>query len=100
MRPTGTSQDIVLPVNVDSEDQELAKLCVRETLKEYLNRTLFIRNHSKISQLFLYYGSKRRGQPVSKCRISEWLKLVIKDVYARHRLPSPKCQGHDTMGQL
>ena len=72
---------------------------MRETLKEYLNHTLFIRKSSKVSQLFLYYGSKSRGQPASKCRISEWLKLVIKDAYACHGLPSPKCQGHDSRRQ-
>ena len=59
---------IVLPSLMDEKDLQLRKLCVRTALKDYTNATLMWRaaSDSPDSQLFLCYGSKEKGQPVSK----------------------------------
>ena len=91
---------IVLPGMAGEDDPDLRKLCVRKALLDYSNATLQFRGGSGASQLFLCYGKAKRGQPVSKVRISEWLKMVVKDAYARLGLPPPtRVKGHDTRKQ-
>ena len=72
--------DIVLSALAGEKDPELRKLCVRDTLRAYVNATQPFRG--AFQQLLLCFGKKVREEPVSKQRISTWLKKVIKDCYA------------------
>ena len=74
------NRPIAFPALAGEKDPELKKLCVRDTLRAYVNATQPFRGTSQ--QLLLCFGKKVRGEPVSKQRISTWLKEVIKDCYA------------------
>ena len=89
------NQPMELPAMHRDADQELRKLCVRSSLNAYWRATKVHRAGTGASQLFLCYGKKALGQPVSKQRISQWLKEVIQDCYTRRGLPPPKgVKGH------
>ena len=89
------NQPIYLPAMREDADPELRKLCVRTCLNAYLKATQNARAVSGVAQLFLCYGKQKLGQPVSKQRISSWMKEVIADCYERTNLPPPSgVQGH------
>ena len=81
-------------------DANLRKLCVRATLNAYLNATKVLRASTGSTQLFLCYGGTKPGSPVSKRRISAWLKAVVLDAYQRRNLPPPQgVKGHQVRSQ-
>lgn len=89
------NQPIELPAMAQEADGELRKLCVKATLTAYMNATKVVRAATGASQLFLCYGKQKQGQPVSKQRISAWLKFVVADCYQRTGLPPPEgVKGH------
>ena len=74
---------------------ELRKLCVRQSLLAYVNRTKVLRAATESDQLFLGYGSDKKGQPITVQRVSSWLKELIKDCYRLMGLPPPgTVRGH------
>ena len=92
------NRPIAFPALAGEKDPELRKLCVRDTLRAYVNATQPFRGTSQ--QLLLCFGKKVRGEPVSKQRISTWLKEVIKDCYALKGLAQPDhVKGHDVRKQ-
>ena len=94
------NQPIELPAMHRDADPELRKLCVRASLNAYWRATKIHRAGTGATQLFLCYGKKVLGQPVSKQRISQWLKEVIQDCYAKRGLPPPKgVKGHQVRKQ-
>jgi hypothetical protein len=86
------------PVNIASSYQEadagLQKLCVWSSLKAYLKATKRQRAATRADQLFVAYGNKTLGQPVTVKRVSAWLRELIQDCYERLDLPPPACSGH------
>ena len=92
------NQAIELPAMHTEEDSELRKFCLRRQLRVYLNRTASFRTPQ--GQLFLCYGGSRKGKPVSKIRISQWLKELINDCYERHSKAQPLgVKGHQVRKQ-
>ena len=82
------------------KDQALFTLCVRLALNAYLKATQYVRKKQKHTQLFLCFGGNKRGEPVSKTRISEWLKMVVAESYVRLGLSPPKgVKGHQVRKQ-
>ena len=82
------------------EDHALHKVCVRRTLNAYLAATRHLRKKHKSTQLFLSYGGRDKGKPVSKKQISQWLKMVVQECYARKGLGPPLgVQGHQVQKQ-
>ena len=93
------SQAIEVPAMHHEQDQKLRSLCVRRALKYYLERTRAIRLADSC-QLFVAYGRSIRGQPISKIRISQWLKLLIVKTYKDLELPEPQgVKGHQVRKQ-
>ena len=93
-----SNMPVAFPAMAEERDPELRKLCVRDSLRAYVNATKPFRGTAQ--QLLLCYGKKVRGQPVSKQRISTWLKDVIKDCYALRGLAAPEhVKGHDVRKQ-
>jgi len=94
------TQPLELPAMHEETDVELRKLCVRATLNAYLNATQAMRTSTDSKQLFLCYGSYKKGAPVSKQRISSWLKEVVRDAYKLSGLPPPQgVKGHQVRSQ-
>ena len=86
---------IVVPASFNHDDRELRKLCVRSSLLAYVNSTKHMRPAAKSDQLFLAYGGKTKGQPISVQRISNWLCELIEDCYKLMGLPPPgSVKGH------
>ena len=62
----------------------------------YINRTKTVRALKGTRQLFLCYGKSVQGDPVSKKRISSWLKEGVQECYRLAGLPPPvRVRGHD-----
>ena len=92
--------EIALPSMLEDDDVNLRKLCVRRALLEYTNATQQFRDGSKASQLFRCYGSERKGEPVSKKRVSQWLVETITHAYELQKLPLPGLvKGHQVRKQ-
>ena len=90
------SRAIVLPCTSTHSDRELRKLCVRSTVQAYVTKTKVHRSQSKSDQFFLCYGKNKIGEPVSKQRLSGWLKELILDAYKRQGLAPPgSVKGHE-----
>ena len=97
--PFHASQPICLPALHDEKDPDLRLLCVRRALKRYVNSSAAYRKPDA-QQLFVCYGGKTRGDPVSKSRISSWLVELITWVYTHQGLPVPQgIKGHQTRKQ-
>ena len=97
--PFHASQPICLPAMHDEKDSDLRLLCVRRALKRYVNSSASYRK-ARAQQLFVCYGGKSRGNPVSKYRISSWLVELIAWVYTHQNLPVPQgIKGHQTRKQ-
>ena len=95
------NQLLELPAMHEDADPSLKALCVRRTLNAYVKATSKLRKaRGGVNQLFLCYGIQKRGLPVSKTRISEWLKLVIADCYRKMQLDEPQgVKGHQVRKQ-
>ena len=79
--PWHASRPIEFPAMRQEDGPELQSLCVHRALKQYLKATQVHRAASGTNQLFVCYGRGQIGQPVSKIRISEWLKLAVRLAY-------------------
>ncbi|KAK0136689.1 hypothetical protein N1851_027136 [Merluccius polli] len=62
------------------------QLCPVRALREYVGATALFR---KSDQLFVCYGGCRKGQPLSKQRLSKWIVEVIVHAYTSQGLPAP-----------
>ncbi len=83
-----------------SKDQGLRLLCVRRALKYYLERSRKHRKDDGSIQLFIAYGKKDLGKPISKQRLSRWLVETIQYTYTVQNLPVPHgIKGHQTRKQ-
>ena len=96
-----SNRPICLPSLESETDPGLRLLCVRRAIKFYL---MYLRNHgfrkSGHTQLFLTYGGTDKGHPVSKIRISEWLKMTIHLAYQGAGLDTPVgVKGHQLRKQ-
>ena len=94
------NQPIAFPALRQRDNRELAKLCVRTTINEYVKRTKMVRAGARASsQLLVCYGGKQRGHPVSVQRLSKWLKLAVELSYEQAHLPLPSVKGHQVRKQ-
>ena len=97
--PFHVSQPLELPALQSETDPQLRLLCVRRALKYYIERARRYRAPS-VSQLFVAYGGPKRGQAVTKRRISAWLVELIQVVYESQGLPAPQgVRAHQTRAQ-
>ena len=65
----------------------LHTLCPVRALRAYVDRTQQLRHDH--TQLFICYGAKKLGHPVSKQRLSHWVVDTIAQAYAESGLPVP-----------
>ena len=65
----------------------LVNLCPIRALRTYVTRTQSLRHTH--SQLFVCYGGVKRGNPVSKQRLSHWMVDTIAQAYDSQSLPVP-----------
>ena len=65
----------------------LGNLCPIRALRTYVTRTQSLRQTH--SQLFVCYGGVKRGNPVSKQRLSHWVVDAIAQAYDSQSLPVP-----------
>ena len=90
------SLPIFVPSMRDTTDGALCKLCVRRALSVYVRRSGDYRQDGT-SQLFITYGGRVQGKPISKQQLSNWLVECIKFAYERHNLPIPEgVKDHQT----
>jgi len=90
------SRPIHVPAMRNPRDGALRKLCVRRALNEYVRRSGTYRLDGA-TQLFVAYGGRVKGKPISKQRLSNWLVECIKFTYEKHILPVPDgVKGHQT----
>lgn len=76
---------------------DLTTLCPVRVLREYINRTQRLRQAH--TQLFVCYGEKLLGLPVSKQRLSHWLVDTISQAYSEQGFPVPEgLVAHSTRG--
>ena len=87
---------IHLPAIPDDADAELRKLCVATCIDAYVSATKPLRETTSATQLLVCYGKTKQGQPVSKQRVSTWLKEVVTVCYQLQGQPLPHVKGHDT----
>ena len=93
------STPIELPALHDEDDGSLRLLCVRRALKYYVERVRAYRQPGE-TQLFVCYGSEKKGRGVSKQRISKWLVECIGSAYESvGEAPPAGVKGHQTRGQ-
>ena len=98
--PFHASQPIRVPSMHASTDPGLRLLCVRRALKYYLERSRALRKDDQSIQLFIAYGKKDLGKPISKQRLSRWLVETIQYAYTVQNLPVPQgIKGHQTRKQ-
>ncbi len=78
------------------EDQELNLLCPIRALKIYLERSALFRQSD---QLFVCFGNRTEGRPVTKQRLSRWIVDAITLPYSSLGLHcSIGVQAHSTRG--
>ena len=92
------NQDIVLPTFFPAPttplETTLHALDVRRALAFYKNRTEAVR---KSERLFICYGGRNQGNPVSAQRLSNWLVQCITLAYQVAKLEPPTVvKGHST----
>ncbi len=88
-RPGHLGNDIVIP----SFCKKNKLLCPKRALQYYLSASGF-GDHK--DHLFVAFGGRQKGSPVSKRTISGWLVKLIKLAYATKREPVPKIKAHST----
>ena len=59
-----------------------------QTHPEYLQRTSDVRHPGSIL-LFIAYGGRDKGKPISKQRLSKWLVECLRYTYDKNDLPTP-----------
>ena len=74
------------PSSLQQATELSEKLCPVRALREYVGATALFR---KSDQLFVCYGGCRKGQPLSKQRLSKWIVEVIVHAYTSQGLPAP-----------
>ncbi|KAL0204548.1 hypothetical protein M9458_002566, partial [Cirrhinus mrigala] len=78
------------------EDQELNLLCLVRALRTYIERSASFRQSE---QLFVCFGGRNKGHPVTKQRLSRWIVDAIRLAYSSLGLQCPigVC-AHSTRG--
>ena len=77
--------------------EDLSTLCPVRALRSYVDRTRALRGTGM--QLFVCYGGKRLGLPLSKQRLSHWLVDTISAAYVDLGQPVPgNVVAHSTRG--
>ena len=74
------------PPFTSEEDKRLNLLCPVRALRMYVDRTAAIRSSS---QLFVSWGPRTRGKPITKVRLSQWLVEAISLAYTSKGLQPP-----------
>ena len=69
------------------DNLNLVSLCPVRALRTYVTPTQLLRRSH--SQLFICYGGNKRGDPVSKHRLSHWVVDTISQAYDSQGLPAP-----------
>ena len=92
-RPGRLGEDIFLP-SFTGQNKEL---CVKRVIKHYIKRTEHVIKRDE-NHLFVAFGGKSKGAPVSKRTIAGWIVSVIHQAYLRANkpLPSSKIRAHST----
>ncbi|XP_051756294.1 uncharacterized protein LOC127516053 [Ctenopharyngodon idella] len=99
--PTNVPGPIVLqafypPPFGNSDQEKLNLLCPVRALDAYVHRAALWR---KSDQLFVCYGSPKKGGPASKQRMSKWVVEAISLAYEAAGQPSPlNVRAHTTRG--
>ncbi|KAI2660631.1 ORF V: Enzymatic polyprotein [Labeo rohita] len=91
------AQVVTLSALPSSEgDQELSLLCPVRALRMYVERSAPFR---KSDQLFVCFGGRNKGQPVTKQRLSRWIVDAISLAYSSLGLECPVgVHAHSTRG--
>ncbi|KAI2653632.1 ORF V: Enzymatic polyprotein [Labeo rohita] len=91
------AQVVTLSALPSSEgDQELSLLCPVRALRMYVERSAPFR---KSDQLFVCFGGRNKGQPVTKQRLSRWIVDAISLAYSSLGLECPVgVRAHSTRG--
>ena len=78
----------------DEEASSAELLCPVRALRCYIQETAGFRQSDG---LFVCYGGPRKGQALSRQRLSKWVVEVIEEAYKSRGLPLPlKIRGHST----
>jgi hypothetical protein len=87
--PGQLGNDVFLPSYKDKNKL----LCVKRVVKGYLRAT---KDCDHKGYLFVAFGGKNCGSPVSKKTISNWLVQTVKEAYTLKGLNPPKVKAHST----
>ena len=79
------TQPLQLPSMGRELDPALRKLCIQESLKDYLELSRKFRIPN-CQQLFVAYGKRSLGHPVTSTTISRWRRNTIAIAYLLHHL--------------
>ncbi|KAL0148789.1 hypothetical protein M9458_055967 [Cirrhinus mrigala] len=78
------------------EDQELNLLCPVRALRMYIERSASFRQSE---QLFVCFGGRNKGHPITKQRLSRWIVDAIMLAYSSLGLQCPvRVRAHSTRG--
>ncbi len=91
--PSHLGQDIMFPSFKTVNKLVCVKLCVKLYLKATDPFVATTENH-----LFVCYGGKKKGKPVSKKTIASCIVKTIKVAYAAEGLDAPGISAHSTRG--
>ena len=95
--PQTVNQVLELAAFHSDGTEGLSTLCPVRALRAYVDRTQALRGTG--TQLFVCYGGKNFGLPLSKQRLSHWLVDTISAAYASLGQPVPgKVVAHQTRG--
>ena len=95
-----TDQAIVFPASYGEKDSELRKLCVRtQLISASIAQTFSVSTRALQHSSFFATTAKKKEQPVSVQRISNWLKLTVQLAYQSFALPLPRVKGHQVRKQ-
>ena len=84
------------PPFTSAEDRRLNCLCPVRALKLYVDRTAAFRTGS---QLFVAWDPQRKGHPITKVRLSQWVVEAIQLAYAERGVQPPEgLRAHSTRG--
>ncbi len=78
------------------EDRELSLLCPVRALRIYFERSAPFR---RTEQLFVGFGNRAKGHPVTKQRLSKWIVDAVMQAYSSLGLQCPiRVRAHSTRG--
>lgn len=84
------------PPHTSAEDEQRHYLCPVRAVRTYLARTAGFRQSD---QLFVGFGIRNRGAPLSPQRLAHWVCLAIRTAYETQGLPPPAVvRAHSTRG--